>query len=196
MKTTLKIGPKDHGRRMSLREFEPVEAEEGFLYELSRGVITVSGVPAYPHALLVSYLRDQFALYKSAHPEEIHIILGSMDCKVLIGDFESERHPDLAIYKNKPPHKEDFWFNWIPDLAVEVVSPRSKKRDYVEKREEYLALGIKEYWIVDGGKQQIMALRRVRGKWNERLLTPGETYQTKLLPGFNLHGREVFSNSP
>ena len=33
-------------------------------------------------------------------------------------------------------------------------------RDYVEKREEYLALGVKEYWIVDAGKQQIVILRR------------------------------------
>jgi hypothetical protein len=37
IKTALKIGPHDHGRRMSLQEFEPVQVQEGYLYELSRG---------------------------------------------------------------------------------------------------------------------------------------------------------------
>ena len=120
------------------------------------------------------------------------MILGSMDCKLLIGDFESERHPDLAIYKNKPPRGDDFWFHWIPEIVVEVVSKRSATRDYVEKREEYLALGIKEYWIADGAKQQILILRRVRGKWSEQVLGVEDSYQSKLLPGFQLSGREAF----
>ena len=192
LKTKIKIGPKDNGRRMSLREYEPVDTVEGYVYELARGIITVSDVPAYPHAVLVANLRDQLVLYKAKHPEEIHIILGSFDCKLLIGEFESERHPDLAVYKSKPRHKENFWWHYLPDLVVEIVSRGSNKRDYVEKREEYLALGIKEYWIVDGGKREILALRRVRGKWTERLLTGEESYQTRLLPGFDLDCREVF----
>jgi Uma2 family endonuclease len=76
--------------------------------------------------------------------------------------------------------------------VVEVISPGSEQRDYVEKREEYLALGIKEYWIVDGYKQQILIVRRVRGKWSERVLGADDIYETKLLPGFRLNCRRVF----
>lgn len=35
------------------------------------------------------------------------------------------------------------------DLAVEIVSPESKRRDRVEKRVEYEEAGIPEYWLVD-----------------------------------------------
>ena len=42
---TIKIGPADHGRRMSLADFEHAEVQEGLLYELGRGVIIVSDVP-------------------------------------------------------------------------------------------------------------------------------------------------------
>src|SRR5438132_12171009 len=136
IKTTLRIGPKDQGRRMSLRKFEPVEVQEGYLYELSRGIITVSDVPGYPHGCQVSYLRDQLALYKALHPGEIHIVMGSMECKLLVGDFESERHPDLAIYKTRPSRQQDLWFHWIPDIVIEVVSAGSVERDYAQKREE------------------------------------------------------------
>jgi hypothetical protein len=43
-KRKAKIGPDDHGRKMSLKDFEFVETEEGCHYELSRGYITVSQV--------------------------------------------------------------------------------------------------------------------------------------------------------
>jgi Putative restriction endonuclease len=192
IKTTLRIGPSDQGRRMSLRDFEPVEVQTGFLYELSRGIVTVSDVPGLPHFRLVNAMRRPLFHYQEDFPDEIYEVLGTMECKLLVGDFESERHPDLAIYKNKPPRKEDFWFHWIPEIVVEVISPGSEQRDYVEKREEYLALGIKEYWIVDGYKQQILILRRVRGKWSERVLGADDIYETKLLPGFRLNCRRVF----
>ena len=52
-KTITKIGPADHGRRMSLEEFDHAEGQEGYLYELSRGVITVADVPRRRHLLLV-----------------------------------------------------------------------------------------------------------------------------------------------
>ena len=32
----LRIGPADHGRRMSLQEFLDAEEEEGYRYELAR----------------------------------------------------------------------------------------------------------------------------------------------------------------
>jgi Uma2 family endonuclease len=35
------------------------------------------------------------------------------------------------------------------DLAVEVVSPESRKRDRQQKYKEYQAAGVREYWIVD-----------------------------------------------
>jgi hypothetical protein len=48
-KTVNKIGPADNGRRMSLAEFEQAEGQEGYVYELSRGIITVSDVPTRMH---------------------------------------------------------------------------------------------------------------------------------------------------
>jgi hypothetical protein len=48
-KSATKIGPADHGRRTSLEEFEQAEEQEGYLYELSRGIITVSDLPNRLH---------------------------------------------------------------------------------------------------------------------------------------------------
>ena len=36
-KTLIKIGPADHGRPISLEEFEHAKVQEGYLYELAGG---------------------------------------------------------------------------------------------------------------------------------------------------------------
>jgi len=41
----IQIGPADHGRRMSLDEFDHAIALEEQVYELNKGVIEVSEVP-------------------------------------------------------------------------------------------------------------------------------------------------------
>ncbi len=101
-KTITRIGPADQGRRMSLEEFEHAEAEGERLYELSRGVITVVDVPKPRHLKLFDALHQQFSDFKSKHPKLIYAIAGGGECKLLIADLESERHPDLAIYKTPP----------------------------------------------------------------------------------------------
>jgi Uma2 family endonuclease len=91
-------------------------------------------------------------------------VLGAMDCKLLIPAYQSERHPDIAVYLTPPKNRKGrtMWRTWIPELAVEVVSEQSDDRDYTEKRDEYWALGVSEYWIVDAKRQQVLVLKRGR----------------------------------
>lgn len=189
----IKLGPEHQGKRMSLKQFEPAEVQEGYLYELARGIVVVSDVPDYPHALQISVVRDELWEYKRTHLDLIHAILGTMECKLLVPEFSSERHPDLSIYLTPPIFKKGrkTWRNWIPDLVIEIVSASSKDRDYVEMREEYWALGVKEYWLIDAERGQIMVLRRGRNQWSEKTLKRDDVLETKLLPGFRLDCRTI-----
>jgi Uma2 family endonuclease len=190
----LKIGLRDHGRKMSLKAFEFAETEEGYHYELSRGIITVSNVANLMHAMVVSMIRDSLGVYKSLHSQQIYLILNSMECKLLVPQWESERHPDIAVYLSKPKGKKDrtVWRSWIPELVIEVVSPRSEHRDYTEKREEYWTLGVKEYWIVDVERKLVVMLRRGKSDWIEKRLDDDGVCTTKLLPGYRLSCRAIF----
>lgn len=189
------IGPADHGRQMSLDEFDRAEGREGHLYELSRGVITVVDVPGFHHFRHVEAVRKRFDDYRTAHPGRIYAIGGSGECKILVSRFESERHPDVLVYKQPPDDVENPWPTWVPELVVEVVSSGSGHRDYVEKREEYLAFGVREYWIVDAGRGEggeMLVLRRMAGRWVERVVRPPEVYRPRLFPGFELDVAAVF----
>jgi Uma2 family endonuclease len=178
---------------MSLKDFDHAEVQEGYLYELSRGVITVSDVPNKKHMDLTYGIKEEVIAYKLSHPGIIHRVLSGSECKLLLADLESERHPDLSIYKTPPPAEDDFWSTWIPELVVEVVSLASVQRDYEEKREEYLAFGVKEYWIVDPDRQEMLVLTRFRGKWRDRTVQPGEIYESKLFPGFQFDLAKVLN---
>ncbi len=154
----------------------------------------MSEVPLPWHLILIDRLRSVLSSYRASHQGRIFCIAGGGDCKLPIGQFESERHPDLAVYLTEPPYQDStaVWSEWIPELVIEIVSPGSELRDYSEKRDEYLSFGVREYWIANADRHEVLVLRRVRGQWSEQTLTLAETYSPNLLPGFLLHVAPLF----
>ena len=63
--------------------------------------------------------------------------------------------PDISVIcdKNK---LNDRGCNGAPDWIIEIVSPSTKKRDYGVKLFQYCNAGVREYWIVDPMKNNIM----------------------------------------
>jgi Uma2 family endonuclease len=178
---------------MSLEDFEFAEVQEGKLYELGRGIVIVSDVPAPAHLAQMAEIKWQLQVYHVAHREEIYILATGCECKILISGLESERHPDLCIYKTRlPEEQEDIWRTWVPEIVIEVVSPSSRERDYEEKREEYLRFGVKEYWIFDAEKNAMLVLQRSAGSWREIAIRPPKTYRTHLLPRLKFNCGAVF----
>ena len=158
-----RIGPADHGRRMTLEEFREAEEEQGYRYELARGVLEVTEVPNDPHWQVLDNLHEAFSRYRRQHRGVILRIGHGSECRLWIPETVSGRNPDLAIVFRGTP--EDARGRRPPSLAVEVVSPgrEAHERDYVTKREEYLAFGLREYWIVDPHRRQVTVLVREDG---------------------------------
>jgi hypothetical protein len=195
-KTAVVLGPADHGRRMSLADFDSAEALPGRIYELGRGGVVVVDVPNPRHLAQCSAARRLFAAFDLANPGVIHTIAGGGECKILVTELESERHPDLAVYKTPPPRDDSaVWAEWVPEIVVEVVSPGAEDRDYVEKRDEYLRFGVLEYWILDHARREMTALRRRGGAWAAQVVRPPETYRTPLLRGLEFSVAAVFASA-
>ncbi|MDR3622734.1 MAG: Uma2 family endonuclease [Paludisphaera borealis] len=189
------IGPADEGRRMSLDEFIDARGEGGRLYELSRGIVSTVDEPNPRLLMTVNAVRNQLMRPRQPHPDCIHMIASIGECRLLIKDLESDRHPDLAVYKTPPPDSEnadEIWSQWIPEIVIEVVSPSSRFRDYQQKPEEYLRFGVHEYWIVDVADEAMKVLRRSGGQWAEWTLKAPETHKTRLLPGLEFSIAAMF----
>lgn len=57
------------------------------------------------------------------------------------------------------------WIRGVPDLLVEIVSPRHAERDRIVKRDLYARNGVPEYWVLDGAARTL-----------ERLVLDGAAY--------------------
>jgi len=74
-----------------------------------------------------------------------------------------------------------------PDLAVEIISPTSLRRDRYDKRELYARFGVKEFWLADVANQSIEVLSLQEGAY--RLLCCATTegrVRSEVLRGFEL----------
>lgn len=62
--------------------------------------------------------------------------------------------PDISVICDKDK-LDDRGCNGAPDWVIEVVSPGSKRMDYLVKLFKYRSAGVREYWVVDPEKNRI-----------------------------------------
>lgn len=188
------VGPQDAGRRMSFEDFQRAQPENGHVYELARGVVEVTDIPNRPHARVAQEISLALSVYVAAHRERVRYMASGSGAKIELPEQESERHPDISLYLTEWPESDYPWDKWVPDIVIEVVSSGKKahRRDHITKRQEYLAAGVREYWIVDLHDQAIVQLDRHGDRWKEQRLAAGATLRTPRLPGFALDVATIF----
>ena len=132
---------------------------------------------------LVYLLGYQLLFYKYQHPQGNHLDETLPERYIMT---EQRRLADRVIWaglgRTPDPDKD------LPAIGVEFVSAgkRNQVRDYEEKRREYMAAGLKEYWILDRFRRLLTVIRKKGGKEEKKELKEGELYRTPLLPGFEL----------
>ena len=127
------------------------ETEHGYT-ELIEGRLIMSPSPVPDHNN--AELELAFAL-RPRLPEDLEVQL-DVDVDLQLAPLDepgSSRRPDLIIVKRearKRVRSEGGMYRASEVLvAVEIVSPSSKRTDHVHKRNDYADAGIPNYWIVD-----------------------------------------------
>ena len=86
-----------------------------------------------------------------------------------------------------------------PDLAIEILSPSTRRTDEITKRRLYDRVDVREYWIVDPGIEVAKVYRRAGDgtfpRVAEHSREAGDALTTPLLPGFSLDLAELFGLS-
>lgn len=187
-----RLGLGSAGIRMTTAEFDGcTRADDRFRYELIRGVLVVSRRPSIsevdPAELLGCLLRN----FQADHPNgaTLDFTLGERD--IFLSD--GRRRADRLIWAGLgrlPDIKVD-----VPTIAVEFVSKdkRDWLRDYVEKRQEYMDLGILEYWVIDRFRSEMTVYPRPPAEPAEQVIAAEGTYCTPILPGFELPLARLFA---
>src|SRR5436190_13660442 len=130
--------------------------DDGNKYELIRGELFVTPPPSVDHEEVLARLTDVLAEYVKKHG------LGRVYHPRAVIRFEgSEAEPDLMVRAVPPGVHGNAWEKLpAPLRVVEVLSPTTRRRDLVNKREYYLDAGVGEYWRVDSERREIRVIRR------------------------------------
>lgn len=78
-----------------------------------------------------------------------------------------------------------------PDIAVEVLSPRTAGYDFVQKLQLYQRKGVKEYWIVSPDEKMIFQNVLENGVYKVTAFASGNL-TSALLPEYALDVQELF----
>lgn len=149
------------------------------LVEFDNGNIEVLPVPTKTHQLIVLFLRDLLVAFLAGRG------------LVLVAPYRLRipgrkyREPDVIYLTPEQDSAAGEDFCEAAELVMEVVSANDPDRDYVTKRAEYAAAGVREYWIIDAPASQVTVLRLENGEYAEHgRFGPGQQAISAILPGF------------
>ncbi len=183
-------------KRYTLEEFwtlpEPADRSH---YELIEGVLHIVPPPANPHGKIIAFLTQS----------------------LIIHNF-NKNIPGNVYHPREPIYLEEIWGTYLePDMmfvsaeleermgerrtsaevVFECLSESTGVYDRTTKADTYLALGIKELWLIDSDNETI-EIRNADAQdgilfWQKRLYTKGETAESKVLENWQVSVNEVFA---
>lgn len=114
---------------------------DGHRYELIDGILIVSPAPRVPHQRALAGL---YRLLYDACPDDLEVLFAPVD--VALAD-DTIMQPDLIVARHSDLTDRDLPV--APVLAVEVLSPSTRRFDLLLKKERLERAACRHYWIVD-----------------------------------------------
>jgi Uma2 family endonuclease len=128
--------------------------DDGHRYELLDGVLIVTPAPSMRHQDAAFGLAR---LLHAACPPELIVLMAPFD--ITLAD-DTVLQPDVLVFVRKQGTTRQL--PGAPLLAVEVLSPSTRRFDLHLKRSRYEAAGTPAYWVLDPGKPPALTAWELR----------------------------------
>jgi Uma2 family endonuclease len=150
--------------------------------ELVRGVLVVREPAGYQHGEVAMAIALSLGRFLDSHP--LGRLVAAETGFVLERGPDTVRAPDVGFVSNerRPPSPPRGYAEFMPDLAVEVLSPDDRPGEVLAKIGDWLKAGVRLVWVVD----PIRRLARVyRADGSEAALGEADTLDGEdVLPGY------------
>ena len=130
----------------ALSEDERLELIDGVIYNMSS--------PSSIHQVLTGKIFNKIENYIMGKKGKCIPIISPMDVQ-LDCDDKTIVQPDVMIVCDRDKIQKGVVYG-APDFVVEVLSPSTLRRDKSLKVSKYMCAGVREYWIVDPKKKNIV----------------------------------------
>ena len=170
-------------RRWTFDELVAELPESNLPTELWDGELIMSPAPSFLHQEIVVRFHDLLRAWVRQRQ------LGKTGIAPLDMVLTTRRatQPDVVFISNERLGIIKERIMGAADLVAEVISPGSRRRDRIDKRDLYEQHGVREYWLIDPEAETVEVLSlesgtyQLVGRWH-----PGERAQSRLLKGFEV----------
>ncbi len=164
--------------------------EDGRRYELYDGEVIVVPSPFPRHQRVVMHLGEVLGEYERASGG----IVFAAPIDIVFTEYDVIQ-PDLVFFRKERRHLIEMWQETRvpPDLAVEVLSRSTERRDRGRKMALLARFGVPEYWIVDPVKNSFEIYTLSFGSY--ALAEPhgeDEHVRSPTLPGLSFNFHRIF----
>jgi Uma2 family endonuclease len=145
--------------------------DDGHRYELIDGTLIVTPAPRHLHQRVVGNLHITL---RNGCPPELEVLLAPFD--VVLGP-STVLEPDLLVARRSDVTERNLPV--APVLAIEVLSPSTRRIDLGTKRLTFEAAGVSSYWVVDPDEPSLTVLELDGGAYREvARIARAETWET------------------
>ena len=140
--------------------------DDGRRHELIDGCLVATPAPSQRHQVILGNL---FLAFRASCPPELRVLFAPFDVVLAI---DTVMQPDLVV-----AHKTDLTASDLPVapvLALEVLSPSTRRIDLTLKRDRFEAAGCASYWVIDPDAPRITAWRLASGRYVETGTATGD----------------------
>jgi Uma2 family endonuclease len=169
-------------KKITLKDFFKLkENKNNEIPELIDGVIYMSPMPVWGHALAVEKLQTILADYLTLHKTGKFF---QPRAGIIREKKNTWLEPDLFFLSNENLKKFKKTNPTTADLVIEVLSISNSDFDRTTKADTYLALGVKEIWLVDLDKKRIeVRFAKSISKWEKIIIYElGDNLESRTFP--------------
>lgn len=115
--------------------------------ELIDGVIYDMTAPKPEHQEILLELAIAFRKCIMDAESDCKVWIAPLDVR-LLPDDRNFFEPDILITCDQSKFTDEY-YDGAPELTVEILSPSTRRKDFLVKAPSYQKAGVREYWIVD-----------------------------------------------
>lgn len=156
--------------------------DDGLQYELLDGLLLVTPAPIPDHQRMS---RGIFRLLDAACVEPFEVFFAPLDWRP---DRRTSLQPDVLVVPRADVGPKNIQLPLA--LAVEVLSPSTRRKDLMLKHAKYEESGIGSYWVLDPRGPSIVAYELIDGRYldvgqavGEEALELRRPYPVMVVPG-------------
>jgi Uma2 family endonuclease len=161
-------------------------------YELLNGRVVMNPPAGYPHGEVGNKVQMLLGSFVREHGAG-KVFDSSQGFDLPSGDTVEPDHSFVSAerWATARPVVGEF-LKVIPDLIVEVLSPRTASQDRGEKKAIYERNSVREYWLVDSRARRMTVFVLREGRFDQgRVFSETDGYESEVLRGLAFTVAEI-----